>query len=228
MRCISLVLVLVCAGGQAPAMSDRPQDSPAMPGPDMPGFPVTGEQMDRLRGAEVLLANIRTDESGGAAMSRALFHAPVENIWAQLMSCEEAFKYVDGLQDCEEIEQGPERARLKQSVKKSWVVPRMDFTVEFLRQPYSRIDFRKIEGDLELLEGSWLFNVMPGSDEVLVTHEIRVKPKIPVPRWLVRRSIRKDIPDMLACLRFLAGGSGGDEQRAADRDRCPRTGRDEG
>jgi hypothetical protein len=208
------VLVFGCCG--LPSSPAAALDAHARAGA-LPG----AAQMDRLRTAEVLLENVRTDESGGAARARVLFHAPVENIWAQLVTCETAFDYVDGLKYCEELDQTTEHARLKQAVKKHWLVPRMDFTVEFIRQPYSSIEFRQVEGELDLLEGRWLFQDVPGEGAVLVTHEIRVKPRIPVPRWLVRRSIRKDIPDMLACLRFLAGGSGSDAQTSMDREKCP-------
>ena len=63
---------------------------------------------------------------------------------------------------------------------------------------------------------------MLGDDKgVIVIHEIRVQPRIPVPRWLVRRSLRKDLPDMLACIRGLAKASGDDRRIADDLNRCP-------
>ena len=45
------------------------------------------------------------------------------------------------------------------------------------------------------------------------------------PRWVVRRSMRDDIPDMLACLRGLIDASG-EWDRDRDLKRCPRKGRD--
>jgi len=196
---------------------------PASPAAQDSGLP--RESMDRLRAGEVLLENTRTDESGGAARVRALMYTSLEKIWEVLLSCERSFEYVDGLKACEIVEGGVAHALVRQSVKKSWATPRLDYTVEFNRQPFSLIEFHRTKGDLELLEGNWQFEALQGEDAVLVTHNIRVQPSFPVPRWLIRRSIRKDMPDMLACLRSLTGGSIDRDQRQSDNDRCPRAGR---
>ncbi len=215
MRCIALVLLSLFAPWWGASL--RADDT-------APAF-ADQERLQRLRDYEVLPENTRTDESGGSARVQALFRVEPQRIWAILTSCKRAFWYVDGLKSCEVIEPGLEHALVSNSVKKSWVVPKLDYTVEFSREPYSRIDFRKADGDLKLLEGYWQFDPLPGEDGLLVTHEIRVKPRFPVPRWLIRRSIRKDIPDMVACLRSLSGGSGSERQWLADNDRCPRAGR---
>ena len=76
-------------------------------------------------------------------------------------------------------------------------------------------------GDLKSMEGGWRFQGGENEDGIVVTHEIRVRPKLPVPRWLLRRSMRKDVPDMLACLRGLTNGSGL-LSREKDLGRCPR------
>ena len=71
------------------------------------------------------------------------------------------------------------------------------------------------------MEGGWRFEQLPGSDGLVVTHQIRVRPSFPVPRWLLRKSMRSDVPDMLACLRGLTDGSGG-LSRDDDLKRCPK------
>lgn len=213
-----MVLALLCL--DAAGVTAQEPGHEAVSGPL-----ITAESLARLRNGEVLIQNTRTDESGGSAEVQAVIRAPVEQIWAVLASCKRAFEYVDGLKACDVLKPGMEHALVTNSVKKSWVIPRLDYTIEFLRQPYSRIDFHKINGDLKLLEGYWQFTPLSGESGILVTHNIRVQPRIPAPRWLIRRSIRKDIPDMLACLRSLADGSGTAEQWIADNRRCPKAGR---
>jgi hypothetical protein len=212
------LLVALCLCGAGAAAAD-PDPERAVSAPRLPA-----ESLARLRAGEILLEDARTDESGGAVRVRALFHGPVERIWEVLGSCKRSFEYVDGLRSCEVIEPGLEHSLVTNSVKKSWVIPRLDYTVEFERAPYTRIDFHKTEGDLDLLEGYWHFGPSPDGDGLLVTHGIRVKPRFPVPRWLVRRSMYRDIPDMVACLRSLAGASGSDERWRADNGRCPSPG----
>jgi hypothetical protein len=171
--------------------------------------------------AEVQLEFTQTEESGGAARVSLLMFAPPESIWAVLLSCERSFEYVDGMRGCDVIEGGVEHQSVRQSVKKHWLLPRLDYVLEFERKPFTQIEFRRIEGDLRLLEGAWRFEPVPEQDATQVTHEIRVQPSFPVPRWLVRRSLASDLPDMLQCLRALSGGSGSGRQHAEDRARCP-------
>jgi hypothetical protein len=55
----------------------------------------------------------------------------------------------------------------------------------------------------------------------IVIHEITVQPNFPAPRWLIQRSLNKDLPDMLACIRGLANASGTQAAEAADLQGCP-------
>ena len=118
-----------------------------------------------------------------------------------------------------EREPGADVTTLRQSVDKGWAVPRVDYVITVRRVPFSRVDFSLVEGDLRVMEGGWRF--VESGDALLVTHEIRVQPAFPVPRWLLRRTLRKDLPDMLACLRGLTGGSH-EATGTDDLARCPR------
>lgn len=171
--------------------------------------------------AEVTLEFTQTQASGGAARVSLVMFAPPEDIWAVLVSCPRSFEYVDGMRECEVLEGGLERQRVRQSVKKHWMLPQLDYEIEFLRQPYSSIEFRRVEGDLRQLEGRWSFEAIDGGRATRVIHEIRVQPAFPVPRWLVRRSLAGDLPHMMRCLRAITGGSGSAQQEADDRARCP-------
>ncbi len=181
--------------------------------------------MDRLRDGEILVENVRTEESGGSVRIQAMMHGDVQALWDFLASCDSAFLYVDGLRNCEvlSVEQGDEieTAKLQQSVKKSWVIPKIEYVIEVRRQPLTHVDFRLVEGNLKNMDGGWRFRTLENEPGFIVTHEVRVRPSFPVPRWLIRRSMRKDTPDMLACLRGLVNGSG-NFSRDSDLGRCPK------
>jgi len=158
--------------------------------------------MERLRAGEVLLEYSRTDESGGSARVRLMVPSPAEQLWTVFMSCDYAFIFVDGLQECEILEESIEYVRTRQVVDKGWWAPKMDFVFETRRTPYSHMEFSLLEGNLKALEGHW--NLEPVPEGVMVTYEIRVQPKIPVPRWLVRRTLKNEMPDLVTCIRGLA------------------------
>jgi ribosome-associated toxin RatA of RatAB toxin-antitoxin module len=208
-------LCLVFISGQKPGAATLADDQ-AVPESDHRA------DLERLLSGEVLLETVRMDESGGAARVRALAHTSTEAIWAVIVSCEDAYRYVRGLKSCDILRDDGDQAQIHQAVKQSWVMPRLDFTFAAERSPYTSIDFHMLEGDLRQMQGSWRFEPLAEHDAVLVTHEIRVVPKFPAPRWLVRRSIGRDVPEMLACIRGLAGGSGSEDQQVQDLARCQR------
>lgn len=76
-------------------------------------------------------------------------------------------------------------------------------------------------GNLEVLQGVWEMAAVDQGRATIVSHEIRIQPSFPAPRWLIRRSLNKDLPDMLACIRGLAHASGEQAQEQADLQRCP-------
>ena len=172
----------------------------------------------RLAAGEVVARETRGDPQGGSARMQVLVHAPARAVWAVIVSCELAFRFVEGLQACEVLEDTGDRALVHQVVDRGWLTPRLDFVFESLRRPWDRIDFRLVEGNLKAMDGSWRFEETAAG--TLVDHEIRLRPQAPAPGFLVRRNINRTMPDLLACVRGLAGGSGTEEARQRDLGRC--------
>ena len=177
------------------------------------------EALARLVAGEVVAFDTKSDKSGGSAHMQILAQAPPQAIWDVIISCDLAFVFVDGLTYCEVLEEADNRALVHQVVKKGWPIPAQDFKFESLRQPFTEIEFRLVEGNLKAMEGYWRFEVLP--EGTLVDYEVRIQPEIPAPRFIVRRNIRKGMPDLLACVRGLAGGSPDEKQEKDDLDRCP-------
>lgn len=172
----------------------------------------------RLRAGEVVARESSGHPSGGSAHMQILVQAPPSAIWAVIVSCELAFRFVDGLRYCEVLEDTGDRALVRQVVDQGWLTPTFDFVFESLRQPWERIEFRLVEGNLAAMAGSWSFIATP--DGTLVDYEIRLRPQAPVPAFLVRRNLNRTLPDQLACVRGLAGGSGSQERLRRDLERC--------
>jgi ribosome-associated toxin RatA of RatAB toxin-antitoxin module len=172
----------------------------------------------RLEAGEVVARETSGDSQGGSARMQMLVRAPAQAVWAVIVSCELAFRFVDGLQRCEVLEDSGDRALVHQVVDRGWLTPRLDFVFESLRQPWDWISFRLVEGNVKAMEGSWRFEETPAG--TLVEYEIRLRPQARVPGFLVRRNIGRTLPDLLACVRGLAGGSGTGELREQDLGRC--------
>lgn len=177
--------------------------------------------MARLRAGEWIL-NTDVEEANGAAASILLFfRAPAERIWAIIISCDYAMSWVDGLEYCEVLEDRGDYALTRQVVDKGWVSPRIDYTFEIFRNPFHSMQLKLKSGNLKVFQGSWEFSSLP--DGVLLRHTLALQPNFPVPRWLVRRTLTHDMPDMMLCLRGLADGSGSELASAEERRKCPGT-----
>jgi len=106
----------------------------------------------------------------------------------------------------------------RQVVKKGWLVPAQDYTFRTRRLPFQFAEIQKIEGNPEIMEATWDFISMPQG--VVVIHEIRVKPTLPTPRFIVRRIMRRGMLEMISCIRGLAGGSATAELKTRDLGLC--------
>lgn len=177
------------------------------------------ESLQLLEAGEVFLQTTRTGESGGSAKIVIFINAPVEAIWDVIYSCQKAFVFLEGLELCEVLEQTNEYTITRQVVDRGFLVPKQDYAFRTLRDPYKHAEFELVDGNLKVLEGSWDFIAMPRG--VVVIHEIRVQPKVPAPRFIVRKLMRRGMPEMMSCIRALAGGSVTARQKDLDLGLCP-------
>jgi hypothetical protein len=177
------------------------------------------ETLQRLKAGEVILETTRTDESGAAAKIVFFIQAPVEAIWDVIYSCENAFIFLEGLKLCEVLEQTSDYTITRQVVKKGLLIPTQDYSFRTVQEPFRHAEFRLVEGNLKVMEGSWDFIAMP--DGAVVLHEIRIKPAVPAPRFIVRQLMRKGMPEMVACMRGLADGSVNADMKIRDLKMCP-------
>jgi hypothetical protein len=68
-----------------------------------------------------------------------------------------------------------------------------------------RIDFKRISGDLKAEDGYWRLVDPPGSDDsreaTTVEYELHVEPGFWIPRFLLRHSLRTELPAVLKAVR---------------------------
>ena len=181
----------------------------------------TETDLQRMLRGEVLVQTVHEEKSGGAARVTAVFHANIERVWAVIESCKHQFTYVRGLEYCEVLDSGKSFMKKRHRVNNNWYTPTIDFTFYASTSSDTLGEFHLLEGNLKVMEGRWEFQRLADRDALLVTHEIRIRSRFPAPRWLVRRVLKKDLPDMLGCMRGLAAASGNPIRLADDLTRCP-------
>jgi len=177
--------------------------------------------MARLKRGEVLLQTIQDEKPGTAARVTALFQTNAQAIWDIIGYCKYEYIYMQGLKYCEMLDGDQFHMTMRHRLRSSWYTPTLDFTFEANREPGGDGEAHLIDGDLKILEGSWKFSPLADDNSVIVTHEIRIQPKLPAPAWLVRRNLQRDLPAMMACIRGLARASESDDQIERDLKQCP-------
>ena len=177
------------------------------------------DKMSRLQSGEILHEYTRMDESGGAIRAEVFIKSGLADIRAILQGCGKAFVFVDGMEQCEILERSDHYALIHQVVDTGLLAPTLNYSYESKSHSQTRMSFALAEGNLRVLQGGWEFIDL--ADGVHVTYDMRVRPGFPIPRFLVRMSLRRMIPDMLACIRGLLDGSVTPGQIKSDLERCP-------
>lgn len=178
-------------------------------------------ELARLKGGAVIVETLHEDQPGGAARASALFYDNGEALWDVIGDCRYEMIYVKGLQECEVLQSGSSHMVIRHRVRNSWYTPTLDFSFTADRTADGKGIAKLRDGNLKVLEGSWEVRPLEGEGASIVTHEIRVQPNFLAPRWLIRRTLLRDLPDMLACIRGLANASADQQAGLADRQRCP-------
>ena len=179
------------------------------------------DEMDRLKRGEILLQTMQSEKPGIAARVTALFHSNADSVWDIIGFCKYEFIYVRGLKECEMLKGDQFQMTMHHRLRNSWYSPTLDFTFKAMREPGGYGHTQLLGGDLKVFEGQWEFFPLTDDNAVIVVYQLRIQPKFPAPKWLVRRSLRNDLPDMLACIRGLARASGDKRHIEDDLERCP-------
>ncbi|NOR20714.1 MAG: hypothetical protein GQ538_11580 [Xanthomonadales bacterium] len=178
------------------------------------------EEMARLHRGEILLQTINADKPGAAARVTALLHTSADNVWEILGYCKYELIYVKGLKICEVLDGDQFQMTVRHRLRNSWYTPNIDFVFAASRDSSGTGRATLVSGDLRVFDGQWKLYPMEGENSVIVVHEIRVQSRFPAPKWLIRRTLHNDLPDMLACIRGLADASGTDRHIQRDLKRC--------
>lgn len=174
--------------------------------------------LERMRAGEIVVEEVRLEETGGTVRVSAFMATPARTAWEIVSGCDEARRYLIGMERCEVLINEPGRALTHHVVDPGLLAPMMDYRFETIREPYHRMEFELTEGNLKQMEGYWQFEPREGG--IVVEHELRISPTTPAPRWLVRRKLRKDLPRMMSCIRGLSDGSMTETLKQADLASC--------
>jgi len=149
------------------------------------------ERSDRPLTAEVRLA--------------AEVDAPATAIWDVLKACEIAPEYVPNVQTCKKLEEldGGRAELFVQTIKPVFFLPTFQHEFRLDYTPYSRIDVNRVSGPIAHMQGTWWL-LPEDNGRILLVYELALDPGMPIPRFLVRATLKRDLPKVIAAVRERA------------------------
>lgn len=129
-------------------------------------------------------------------------------IWKILTACELAPEYIPNVVSCKKIEEldGGRADLFVQTIKPIFFMPTFEHVFRLDYTPYTRIDVHRVSGPIAHMEGSWW--LVPQDDgRILLVYEVAVDPGLPIPRFLVRATMKRDLPKIVEAVRERAEAS---------------------
>lgn len=189
------IALLACA---APALSGYGQVDDWTPSPD---------ELAQLRDGAVLVnAEVASDRSAGSVRAAIEIHASAQRIFETLTDCAEALRFVPHLRDCTVLQTAPDGSWqvVEQRIDYGWFMPEADYVFRAQYERFDHICFTHVRGDFRENRGSWVFRPTPDGAATVVIYRAHVEPRFFVPRWLLRATLRRDLPELMKGLRTVA------------------------
>lgn len=187
---LELLLLTLAASAAAAAKPTDPADS------------LTAAQRARLAAGEVVVLPPREDDPEVAAAVRIAAAPPA--VWRVMVDCEAAPEYVPGMRACRVLEERGDVSLIEHRVKVTSLLPELTYVFRVDHRPYERISFRRVAGSLREMTGDW--RLRPDGQGTLVTYSVVLDPGVPVPDWVIRRALTRDLPELLEALKQRVEG----------------------
>jgi hypothetical protein len=126
-------------------------------------------------------------------------------IWDVLKDCEISPQYVPNVVSCMKLEEvdGGSAELFVQTVKPVFFMSTFEHVFRLDYMPYGRIDVSRVSGPIAHMQGSWW--LLPRDNgRILLVYELALDPGMPIPRFMVRATLKRDLPKVVAAVRERA------------------------
>lgn len=150
--------------------------------------------------------SVTLDPDGESARIHAAIDIPAspERIWRAMTDCRYAAQLVATVTRCRVLQAGEGWDVREHVTKGNMLLPTLRNVFRSDYEPYRRIKFRRVDGDLKAMEGEWGLTALDTNGWTRVTYQNRLAAKILAPPVVVRAGLRKDTPKVLVNLREVA------------------------
>ena len=159
-----------------------------------------------LQAREVVVQTDRSDRPLTVNVRLAAeVDAPAAAIWDVLRACEVAPEYVPNVVSCRKVEEVDDgRGEIfVQTIKPIFFMPTFEHVFRLDYTPHARIDVSRVSGPIEHMQGTWWL-LLQDSGRILLVYELELDPGMPIPRFMVRATLKRDLPKVIAAVRERA------------------------
>ena len=131
--------------------------------------------------------------------------APATAIWDVLKACEIAPEYVPNVVSCKKLEEldGGRADLFVQTIKPIFFMPTFEHVFRLDYTPYKRVDVNRVSGPIAHMQGSWWL-LPQDNGRILLVYELALDPGMPIPRFMVRATLKRDLPKVVSAVRERA------------------------
>lgn len=179
--------------------------------PPAPARALSEAQIKKLEAGGVLVS-VNPDKSGAALIDAAIdIPVPRRALWTAMLDCERMKRVITGLKSCRVVERDPKGAWdvREHVIDFAWFLPNVRSVFRSELEEDTRIVFRRVSGDLTVLEGEWRLEPLAGGKATRLWYKNKVGMSLPVPKSMIRDSLLEDTPIMLRELRAEVARPGG-------------------
>lgn len=164
----------------------------------------TGEATATLAAGRPWVSVTVDPESDAALIHAAIdIPAPPDKVWAAMIDCRNARAMVSNVASCRILSRGPGWDVREHVTRGGPLIPAIRNVFRSDYEPFRRIRFHRVDGDLRAMEGEWGLIPLNGGRGTRVTYENHLSVRLFAPPALVRAGLRKDTPKVLENLRRL-------------------------
>jgi ribosome-associated toxin RatA of RatAB toxin-antitoxin module len=163
----------------------------------------TPSQEAALARGEAVAEVVPTTGAGGRVRAAINISATPAVVWATMLDCAAAPRYVPGLRSCRIIETAPDALSDVREHRIRWtgMLPEMRLRFRSRYQVQRSIAVELIEGDLSAMRGQWRMQPINGGRAVRLDYDFLLVPRVPVPAGMVRSGMVRDAPGVMQAVR---------------------------
>ncbi|MBO9709921.1 MAG: SRPBCC family protein [Caulobacter sp.] len=140
---------------------------------------------------------------GGLVRAAVDIQAPPETVWRAILDCDRAGRMTPNVKRCTVVSRDADGlGEVREHVLRwGFLMPTLHSVARLDFQPYRRIAFRCLSGDIRNCQGEWRLEPVQGGHATHVTYENRATAPFGLPTGFATLAMRRDVPAALAALR---------------------------